>query len=163
MQDHGRWCVGAHIQAFTLKLSRSRSVAPPCTYPSIHPSPDEDTLKITVGCRLCTVFCVVWCGMCGVRVVCVYVCICVCVCVLTWLCACDVCCFVLCVVVLYVLLVVWCCVVLCGVVRLGMRKTPPCVDSKRLRVYVQHVPVCTGKTPACSTHVGVFRVHTEAS
>ena len=48
-----------------------------------------------------------------------------------------------CVVVLCVLLVVcgvvWCCVVLCGVVRLGMRKTlsvcrfktPPCVRSRR--------------------------------
>ena len=38
------------------------------TYPSIHPSPDEDTLKFTVGCRLCTGFCVVWCGVCCVRV-----------------------------------------------------------------------------------------------
>ena len=51
----------------------------------------------------------------------------------------------------------------CGVVRLAMRKTPPCVDSKRLRVCVQDASVCTGKTPACVEHVGVFRVHTEAS
>ena len=38
-----------------------------------------------------------------------------------------------------------------------MRKTPPCVDSKRLRVCVQDASVCTRKTPACSTHAGVFR------
>ena len=44
-----------------------------------------------------------------------------------------------------------CSVVLCGVVRLDMRKTPPCVDSKRLRVCVQDASVCTGKTPACPT------------
>ena len=49
---------------------------------------------------------------------------------------------------------VWCGVVcgvcgVCGVVRLGMRKTPPCVDSKCLRVCVQDASVCTGKTPAC--------------
>ena len=37
----------------------------------------------------------------------------------------------------------------CGVVRLGMRKTPPCVDSKRLRVCVQDASVCTWKTRAC--------------
>ena len=63
---------------------------------------------------------------------------------------------------------VWCgvvwCFVLCGVVRLGMRKTPSmCEDSRSLRVCVQDASVCTGKTPACSTHAGVFRVHTEAS
>ena len=45
-------------------------------------------LKFTVGCRLCTGFCVVWCGMCGVRVVCVYVCICVCVCVCVYVYVC---------------------------------------------------------------------------
>ena len=51
-----------------------------------------------------------------------------------------------CVVVLCVLLVVYgvvygvvcvVCVCVCGVVRLGMRNTPPCVDSKRLRVCVE--------------------------
>ena len=31
-----------------------------------------------------------------------------------------------------------------------VRGKPLCVDSKRLRVYVQDVSVCTGKTPACS-------------
>ena len=35
------------------------------TYPSIHLSLDEDTLKITVGCQVCGVWCgvvcVVWC------------------------------------------------------------------------------------------------------
>ena len=67
-----------------------------------------------------------------------------CMCVLTWLCVCDVCCGVYvvlwCGVVLFC--VVWCGVVLCGVVRLGMRKTPPCVDSKRLRVCVQDAGMC---------------------
>ena len=52
------------------------------------------------------------------------------------------------------------CVVVCGVlcvwcvwcvVRLGMQKTPPCVDSKRLRVCVQDASVCT-------THGRVFRL-----
>ena len=47
---------------------------------------------------------------------------------------------------------VWFCVVLCGVVRLGMRKTPPCVRSKRLRV--------CGRFPG--THGGVLNAHTEA-
>ena len=40
----------------------------------------------------------------------------------------------------------------CGVwrvARLGTRKTPVCLDEKRLRVYVQDVSVCTSKTPAC--------------
>ena len=57
----------------------------------------------------------------------------------------------------------WCCVFCwwCGVVRLGMRKTSPCVDSKRLRVCVQDASVCTGQTPAWTTHAGVFSVHTE--
>ena len=47
VQDNGRWCVGAHIQAFTFS------------------SQDHGRLSI--------VHCVVWCGMCGVRVVCVFV------------------------------------------------------------------------------------------
>ena len=57
---------------------------------------------------------------CMLYVVCCVLCVVCCV-------LCVVCC-VRCVVVLCVLLVVcgvvWCCVVLCGVVRLGMRKTP---------------------------------------
>ena len=56
--------------------------------------------------------------------------------------------------------VVWCCVVLCGVVRLDMRKTPSVCA---FRVCVQDASVCTGKTPACVEHAGVFRVHTETS
>ena len=73
--------------------------------------------------------------------------------------------------------VVWCCVVLCGVVRLGMRKP--------LRVCVQNASVCAFKTPLCvpgkrphvlnmrafsrntrrrpdRTHGGVLNAHTEA-
>ena len=42
-----------------------------CTYPSIHFSLDEDTLKIPVGCLVCA------CGVCGVWVVCVHVVLCV--------------------------------------------------------------------------------------
>ena len=35
-----------------------------------------------------------------------------------------------------------------------------CVDSKRLRVYVQNVPVCTGTTRTCvSTCARVARLH----
>ena len=71
----------------------------------------------------------------------------------------------------FCVLVFWCLVLVCAVVcvvcvcvvRLGMRKTPPCVDSKRLRVCVQDASVCTGKTPACVEHADVFPVHTEAS
>ena len=45
---------------------------------------------------------------------------------------------------------------------------PPCVDSKRARVYVQNVPVCTGTTRTCfntcargaGTHGDVLNVHT---
>ena len=55
----------------------------------------------------------------------------------------------------FVHVVVWCCFVWCGVVRLGMRKTPPCVDSKRLRVCVQDASVCNWKTRACVEHAGV--------
>ena len=43
------------------------------------------------------------------------------------------------------------CVCVCGVwcvARLGTRKDTLCADSKRLRVYVQDVSVCTGKTAA---------------
>ena len=118
-------------------------------YARIHLSLDEDTLKFTVGCRLCTGFCVVWCGMCGVRVVCVCVCICVCVCVrvcacvLISLCACDVCCIVF----------VWCGVVLLFFVWCGAAwhaespsvcrfKTPPCMCSRRLRVYREKARTC---------------------
>ena len=44
------------------------------------------------------------------------------------------------------------CFVWCGVVRLGVRKTPACVDSKRLRVCVQ-ASVCARKTRACAENL----------
>ena len=85
-------------------------------------------------------------------------------CVWLWCCVCMWCC---------VWVVVWC------VVKLGTRKTPLCVRSKRLRVYGQDVSVCTGNKPACArmsstcgpvagftrrrpdrTHGGVLNVHT---
>ena len=114
-------------------------------------------LKITVGCPTYT------CP--SIRVWCVCVCANVCVLVLVLVCAMV---YVLRVCVWDVRFVFWCCgvyVVLwccvfcwwCGVVRLGMRKTSPCVDSKRLRVCVQDASVCTGKTPACAEHAGVSR------
>ena len=67
-------------------------------------------------------------------------------------------CCVVCVV--CVVLCVLCCVV--SVVRLGNAENPPCVDSKRFRVCVRDASVCTGKTPACVGHAGVFKAHTEA-
>ena len=59
---------------------------------------------------------------------------------------------------------VWCvvCSVCClCVARLGTRKNPPCVDSKRPRVYVQNVAVyaCTTRAHAFQ-HVDVVPVHT---
>ena len=143
-----------------------------CTYPSIH----FFRLKITVGCRLRTGFCVVCMCMCMCMCMCVCVCVlcvvccvlCVVCCVVVLLCCCVVvllcccvvvllcCCVVVCCCVLLCVVCVWLCCVLCvllvvcavvcsvcGVVRLGMRmtpsvcgfKTPPCVRSRRLRVY----------------------------
>ena len=60
-----------------------------------------------------------------------------------------------------------CCVV-CVVSPCVCSKTPPCVRSKRLRVKIQNVPVCTGTTPACvttcgrgaGTHGDVLNAHT---
>ena len=37
---------------------------------------------------------------------------------------------------------------------------PPCVHSKRPRVYVQNVPVCCVNMPTCIKHVGMLPVHT---
>ena len=70
----------------------------------------------------------------------------------------------------------WCCVCTCGVVccvgcvcvvlvlccvLCGTRKTPPCVRSKRLRVYGQDVSVCTGtRRRPDRTHGGVLDGHT---
>ena len=67
---------------------------------------------------------------------------------------------------------VWCCgglwcVVVCVVCVCGV--VSPCVRSKRLRVLVQNVPVCTGTTRTCvttcgrgaGTHGDVLNLHTE--
>ena len=122
-----------------------------CTYPSIHFFVSRS--RSVVDCALCGVVWYVWCesGVCvRVRVcVCVCVCVvCVCVCVLTWLYACDVCCGVY--VVLWCCVFCWrcvwcgvvlCCFVWCGAARHAENssacrfKTPPCVRSRRLRVY----------------------------
>ena len=68
---------------------------------------------------------VVWVMCCGsVVVVCVW-------CVLWWC----------------VLFVLWCCCVLWCVVCHA--ENPPCVYTKRLRVYVQNVSVCAGTTRTC--------------
>ena len=70
-------------------------------------------LKITVGCRLCIVWCCVFCWWCVV-----------------W---CGV--------------VLFCVVYVCGVrVWCGTLKTPPCVDSRRLRVYPENA---TDMSSAC--------------
>ena len=69
-------------------------------------------------------------------------------------------------------------VVVCGCVRCrgvcvvwyGKRKKHPCVDSKRHRVYIQNVPVCTGTARTCRNtcarvaglHGDVLNAHTEA-
>ena len=93
---------------------------PRCTYPSIH----VETLKITVGCRLCWVACGVL--VCVVSVwwrVCMYM----------WRCV-------------YML---WCGVVVwCGAAWIAESssvcrfKTPPCVRSRRLRVYPENARMC---------------------
>ena len=84
-------------------------------------------------CCVVLVWCgVVWCGV--LFFVCVHVVLCRCVgCV--WLC--GVVCGVggACGVVVRVVVVV---------VKLGTREKAPCVDSKRLGVYVQDASVCTG-------------------
>ena len=112
-------------------------------------------LKIKVGCPPCTCPSI---RVCGVFVQCVCVLVLVLVCAVVYVLR-------VCVGCAFCVLVLWCCVFCwwCGVVRLGMRKTSPCADSKRLRVCVQDASVCNGKTPACVEHAGVFRVHTEAS
>ena len=91
-----------------------------------------------VLCVLCVhvVLCVVVSCWCVHVVLCVRVCVVVCVCVLC----------------VHVVLV-----------KLGTRKTPLCVRSKRLRVYGQDVSVCTGNRPECLGHSGLLPVHTETS
>ena len=85
-------------------------------------------------------------------------------------CCCVLCCVVLCVVVLCG--VVWCvCVCVCGVcvcvcvvvgfARLGTQKKPPCVDSKRPRVYRHHAHMCYHMRRGAGTHGDVLNLHTE--
>ena len=140
------------------------------------------------GVVWCVVWCVVvWCGMvwcvyvvCGVRVL-----RWLCVCDVCGGCVVVVCCVVLCVV---VRVVVWCCVWLCGVVcgcacgcvvlcvvvrvvwwcvcvvcgEAWRTENPPCVDSKRLRVYCQDVSVCTVRTSPCVQATGPHVQHMRA-
>ena len=73
-------------------------------------------------------------------------------------------CCVFCVVCLWgVWCVVFCVCVHVVLVKLGTRKTPLCVRSKRLRVYGEDVSVCTGNRPECLGHSGLLPVHTETS
>ena len=111
----------------------------------------QNTLKITV-CLWCLV-CVGVCGLCGAWCVergvlccllCVWCFVLLCVVVVLVVVGCGCCCW------LWLLLVVVVVVVWCG----------PCADSKRFRVYVQNVPVCTGNRSTCSKHVDLFLVHT---
>ena len=67
--------------------------------------------------------------------------------------------------VVVVVVCVWCvclvsvCVcVCCGTVK--QREKKPCTRSKRLRVYIRNVRVCTGTNPTCFMHVGLVPVHT---
>ena len=58
----------------------------------------------------------------------------------------------------------WCCVlcvqVVCG--EAWHAENPPCVRSKRLRVYGQDVPVCTGNRPASlANDFAVVRLETK--
>ena len=138
----------------------------------------ERHLHNHVGCPWCVGLCGWWgVGVCGVCGVCVVSCVvrvcwdgCACVCwewCVCWECKCGMsvlcfvfCCAVLCrcVWVLVLALVCDACVCTVCVARLGTRKNPLCVDSKRLRVHVQDVFVCTGKTPACvSLSLPLFR------
>ena len=129
----GSWLAAVHISKHSLVGCRLSA------YPSIH----VETLRITVGSRLCCVV-LVWCWC--VHLVWWRVCMYMWRCVYMW----------------------WCGVVVCGVVRLGMRKNHPCVDSKRPRVYVQNVTVYAGNTRTCfsacgrgaGTHGDVLNLHT---
>ena len=76
----------------------------------------------------------------------VSVCLCLCVCLRVVLCV------VSCVVLCCVVCVVWC------VARLGTQKTPPCVDSKRPRVYRHHARMCAR---GAGTHGDVLNLPTE--
>ena len=60
---------------------------------------------------------------------------------------------------LLLLLLCWLVVGCICVVVVGAEKHP-CVHSKRLRVYIQKVHLCTGTKPTCMKHVGLVPVHT---
>ena len=98
-------------------------------------------MSVSVSVSLCFCLRVVWCVWC-----------------------CGVWCVVLCCV---VLCVVWCGVVWC-VARLGTQRKPPCVDSKRPRVYRHHAHMCYHMRAWCrytrgrfeSTHGGFLDGHT---
>ena len=83
--------------------------------------------------------------------------LCLCVSVSVWCCVAVLCCVLCCVV-----CVVWC------VARLGTQKKPPCVDSKRPRVYRHHAHMCYHMRAWCrytrgrfeSTHGGFSYGHT---
>ena len=68
-------------------------------------------------------------------------------------------CSVLCCVVSVCVLLCGCVVVCC--VLLWYAENHLCVDSSRLRVYIQNVSVSTSKTSTCLIHVDVVPVHTE--
>ena len=131
-----------------------------CTYPSIHFFVSRSWSD--VDCALCGVVWYVWCegGVCT--------CSCTCTCSCSCTCTCTLCCGVVCSVG-----GVWCGVVLCCSVWCGAAwhaentsvcrfKTPPCVRSRRLRVYRENARMCwtCGRFPG--THGGVLNAHTEA-
>ena len=100
---------------------------------------------------LCAVSCVVVCcvlWLCFVAVRCgcvLWLCVvvvCVVCCVVSWLCG---------------RVFVSCCGVWCDTL-----KNPRVWTPKRLRVCIQNISVCAGKTPTCSNHVVVVPAHTEA-
>ena len=70
---------------------------------------------------------------------------------------CECGCVVLCVV---VRVVWWCVCVVCG--EAWRAENPPCVDSKRLRVYCQDVSVCTVRTSPCVQATGPHVQHMRA-
>ena len=72
-------------------------------------------------------------------------------CCVLWCCVVCVLCCVLCCVVC----VVWC------VARLGTQKKPPCVDSKRPRVYRHHAHMCYHMRAWCQCTRNVLKLHTE--
>ena len=57
---------------------------------------------------------------------------------------------------------VWWCVVVFGCRVCVVAENLPSVDSSRLRVYIQDVPMCNGNTSTCIRHVDVLPVHTKA-